>query len=149
MAPAQSMNGTQLLVQIGDGANPEVFTHDCLINTDRGIQFSSDQNRQVVPDCDNPDTPAWSELTLDGLNAVINGAGILHTASVQKWFEWFESGESKNVRVRVNVGAPAGGGYWAGKFKLTDFEVTGSRNEKATSANTLGSDGRVVWVPAT
>ncbi|MFN3746703.1 MAG: phage tail tube protein [Hyphomicrobiaceae bacterium] len=149
MAQVQTLNGTQLLVQVGDGADPEVFAHDCLINTDRGIQFSADQNRQVVPDCEDPDTPAWSELSLDGLSAVINGAGMLHTPSVAGWFAWFTSGASKNVRVRVNAAAAAGGGYWAGRFKLTDFEVTGARNEKSTVSVTLGSDGPVAWVAAT
>ncbi|MBL0374035.1 phage tail protein [Rhizobium sp. KVB221] len=151
MAPVKAMNGTSLLIQIGDGATPtELFAHDCLINTDRGIQFQSETNRQTIPDCDTPDALAWQSLSMDAKSATITGAGMVHTASIPEWHEWFDSGESKNVRVLLNaVSAANGGGHWAGKFKLTGWEVTGARNEKATSSVTLESDGAVTWVDAT
>lgn len=149
MAPVKYLNGTQLLVQIGDGASPEVFTADCLINTDRGISFESETNRQVIPDCTNPDDPAWSVMDKDGLSATITGSGMLHTSSVAEWFEWFNGNTGKNVRVLFNgVSLANGGGHWAGSFKLTGFEVTGARNEKSQVSVTLESDGVVTWVPA-
>lgn len=149
MAIVKSMSGTSLLVQIGDGAEPEVFAADCLINTDRGITFSSDENRQIIPDCDNTDDPAWQTLDKDGLTATISGAGMLHTSSVPDWNDWFNSNDAKNVRVLLNgVTLANGGGHWAGKFKLTSWEVTGARNGRAEVTVTLGSDGPVEFVPA-
>jgi len=148
MTAVKAMNGTKLLIQIGDGASPETFAHDCLINTERGIVFASDENRQIIPDCDNPDDPAWSSLNKDGLTATINGSGMLHTASVEDFFDWFNSDTAKNVRVVINVAGADGGGYWSGAFKLTNFETTGTRNEKATCSVTLGSDGAIVWTDA-
>lgn len=149
MALVKTLAGSQLLVQIGDGASPEVFAADCLINTDRGIQFQSETNRQTVPDCDAPEDPGWSELTVDGLSATITGAGMLHTTSTPDWDDWFRSGASKNVRVKLNgVVLANGGGYWAGAFKLTGWEVSGTRKEKATVSITLESDGVVGWTPA-
>ncbi|WP_309086465.1 phage tail tube protein [Chelativorans sp.] len=148
--PLKPMNGTSLLIQISDGGSPETFAHDCLINTERGIQFASETNRQVIPECEgDPDQPAWSVVSVDGLSATIPGSGMLNTSSVPEWFAWFRSGASKNVRVLLN-GVPAadGGGHWAGAFKLTGWEVTGTRNEKATSSVTLESDGPVAWVDA-
>lgn len=151
MAPVKAMNGTSVLVQIGDGATPtEAFAHDCLINTDRGIQFASETNRQVLPDCDVPDGTAWSTVTKDSLSATITGSGMLHTASVPDWAAWFDGDDAKNVRVKLNgVAAVNGGGHWAGSFKLTGWEITGTRNEKATVSVTLESDGVVTWVDAT
>lgn len=149
MSQVKYMNGTKLLIQIGNGATPsEVFAHDCLINTDRGIAFSADENRQVIPDCDNPDDPAWSVLNKDGLQAQITGSGMLHTTSLEAWFDWFNSDDAKNIRVVIDVPAGAGGGYWEMAAKLTGFEVSGSRNEKATISVTIGSDGPVAWVDA-
>lgn len=149
MTQVSAMQGTKLLVQIGDGGGTEVFAHDCLINTDRGISFASDESRQVIPDCDSPDDPAWQTLDKDGLTATISGAGMLHTASVPTWDAWFRSNDGKNVRVLLNgVGAGAGGGHWAGSFKLTGWEITGTRNDKARVSVTLGSDGEVTWVDA-
>lgn len=149
MALVKAMNGTSLLIQIGDGASPEVFAHDCLINTERGIQFQSETNRQTIPDCDNPDDLAWSSLSKDALSATITGAGMLHTASVPDWTDWFNSDDGKNCRVLLNGVAKAnGGGHWAGSFKLTGWEVTGARNAKAEVSVTLESDGAVAWVDA-
>lgn len=149
MAVVKAMNGTSLLVQIGDGATPEQFAHDCLINTERGISFASETNRQVIPDCDTPDTPAWSVVNKDSFSATISGAGMLHTPSVKEWADWFASDDAKNVRVLLNgVLLADGGGHWAGAFKLTGWEVTGTRNEKATVTVTLESDGPVTWVDA-
>lgn len=148
MALVQAMNGTKLLVQIGDGGSPETFAADCLINAERGIQFASDTNRQIIPDCDAPDTPAWSTLTKDGLNATVTGGGLLHTTSIPTWEAWFAGDEAKNCRVLVDVAGAVGGGYWAGAFKLTGWELTGNRNEKATVSVTLESDGVVAWTDA-
>lgn len=149
MAIVKAMNGTSLLVQIGDGAGTETFAHDCLINAERGIQFQSETNRQTIPDCDAPDNLAWSSLSKDALSATITGSGMLHTASVSNWAAWFASDNGKNCRVLLNgVALASGGGHWAGSFKLTGWEVTGARNEKATVSVTLESDGIVTWVSA-
>lgn len=146
MATVKTINGVQLLVQIGDGASPETFGHDCLINTQRGIAFSADTNEFVVPDCLTPEDPAWKEVTKDGLSAQISGTGMLHTSSVKTWFDWFKGPDTKNIRVKVNVPGADGGGYWQGAFHLTAFEVTGDRNAKAESSETLISSGPVTWV---
>lgn len=149
MALVKTINGQKLLVQIGDGGSPsETFAADCLINTDRGIQFSADANEFIVPDCDDPDAPAWKERTKDGLDATVTGAGMLHTSSVETWFDWFKSADTKNVRVKVDVTGANGGGYWQGAFHLTAFEISGARNEKATASVTLASSGSVVWTDA-
>ncbi|MEH6721292.1 MAG: phage tail tube protein [Aurantimonas endophytica] len=149
MAPVKTINGTQLLVQVGDGAEPEVFAADCLINTERGIAFASDTNEFVIPDCLDPDTPAWKEVTMDGLSAAITGSGMLHTSSIPDWDAWFRSGETKNVRVLLNnVVTVDGGGHWEGAYLLTGWEITGTRNEKAQVSVTLASSGVVTWVDA-
>lgn len=149
MAPIKTLNGKQLLVQIGDGGSPETFAHDCLINTERGIQFTSETNREPVSDCDDPEEPSWSRLDKTSKAATIPGAGRLHTSSIPSWWAWFNSNDAKNVRVLLNgVSGANGGGYWSGPFKLTGFEVTGPETGRATVSVTLESDGEVTWVDA-
>lgn len=141
MTAVPRVKGSKLLVQIGNGATPETFTHDCLINTKRGVQFSSEKTESIMPDCDNPDDPAWKSVSKDGFQATISGAGMLFAASIGTWWDWYNSDNAKNVRFNVT---PAG--YWQGAFKLTDFEVTADGNkDTATSTVTLVSDGAVVW----
>lgn len=149
MAPIDGLKGEKLLVQIGDGATPvEQFSHDCLINAERGIQFSADTTDDTLPDCADPSAPGWKETLKDGLSATVTGGGKLHTTSVPDWFEWFTGDIAKNVRIKVDATAEKGGGYWSGAFKLTAFEVTGNRKEYATTSSTLVSSGKVVWVDA-
>lgn len=150
MAPVKSMNGTKLLIQIGDGEDPEVFAHDCLINTERSFSVEKSTNSFAVIDCDNPDDAAWVERVSDELSAAISGSGVLHTTSLKTWFGYVTSGESYNARILLNgVAAIDGGGHFAGKFKVTNLEITGNRGEKTTVSVALENDGAVTWVDAT
>lgn len=151
MTAVTRVTGSKLLVQIGDGGSPtEVFAHDCLINTARGIKFSSETTEDVMPDCDNPNDPAWKSVSKDGLQATITGSGKLYTSSVEAWWTWFKGDIGKNCRVKIDVLAAAGGGHWAGSFKLTEFEISAGGNKENCEAQvTLVSDGALVWVDAT
>jgi predicted secreted protein len=144
MAAISKIRGTQLYIKVGNGAEPEVFAHPCLINTKRGIQFQSSTNKIIVPDCDNPDDPAWSEAVKDALSATINGAGTLDVAAVAEYDDWFRNPESKQVQVWL-----AALGHWQGGFHLTNFEITGDRGSLAEATITLESDGIIpAFVPA-
>lgn len=140
MAQVDVINGEQLLIQIGNGATPEVFAHDCLINTDRGITFSSTTTTDIVPDCADPSAPAWQQVEKDGLSAQITGSGMLHVSSIQAFYTWFTSEDPKNVKVVVNK---TGGSTWTGSFHLTEFAIQGTRKQKATVSLTLVSNGPV------
>jgi predicted secreted protein len=138
MATPTTKPGTQLLIKIGNGASPEVFSHPCLINAERGIAFNSTTNDIIVPDCTNVDDPAWREVMKDGLSATITGAGIMDNvlATIQSYHTWFIDQDGKNVQVWISTI-----GKWVGSFKLTQFEITGARNEKINVSITLESDG--------
>ena len=148
MAAVKSMAGEKLLIQIGDGATPEVFDHDCLINTDRGMSMSSDVTDVITPDCDDPTLPAWKEIFKDGLQISVSGSGVLHTTSVETWFDWMKIDTSKNIRIKFDVSAALGGGYISGAFKLTAFNVTGTRKNNSTCEVTLMSHGACTWTDA-
>jgi len=144
MAQPTTIRGSQLLIKIGDGASPETFAHPCLINTERGIQFQSQGSDVVVPDCDNPEDPAWLEHVKDGLSATVTGAGTLNTTDIDEFDAWFRSAEPKNIQVWV-----AALGHWAFEAHLTEFQITGTRSEKAQCNISLRSEGIVpAYIPA-
>lgn len=145
MAKPTTLPGSQLYIKIGDGASPEVFAHPCLINAERGIQFSSQGSDEIVPDCATPENPAWMEHTKDGLQATITGSGKLNTSDIEDFDEWFRSKDPKNVQVWAGAL-----GHWVGSFHLTEWSVTGNRGTKAECSITLKSDGVVTaYSPAT
>lgn len=143
MAAVKHARGVSLLIKVGYGASPEVFSIFCSINAARGISFSSTTNDFVLPDCDNPDQLAWVVREKDGLTATINGAGLLNTPDVQTFFDWFKSADSRNVKVVVDVPSVDGGVIFSGAFHLTEFEITGDRGAKMESSLTLVSDGPI------
>lgn len=146
MANTKTMPGQKLLIQIGDGATPvESFAHDCLINAERGIQMQSETNESIVIDCDAPDNPGWKETFKDGLSVSVSGGGNLHTASLKTFFNWLNSDLAKNVRVKFDVTGALGGGYISVPMKLTQFNVTGTRQNNATADITLMSHGVASW----
>ena len=137
------VRGTQVYIKIGDAASPEVFTHPCLINTNRGVKFQSSANKVIVPDCLNPDDPAWESVMVDGLNIAVDGAGILDAAAIPDYDTWWRGGEVKNVQIWLGTK-----GYWQVAMKLINWSITGDRNQYATAAIALNSDGAgSAWTP--
>lgn len=141
MSLLTTLRGTQLYIKVGNGASPEVFSHPCLINTTRGIQFQSNGQDIAVPDCADPDALAWTEHEKQELSATITGAGLLDNilATIQFYDAWFRSPDSRNVQVWTGTS-----GKWAGAFHLTDLNVSaGGRGTKAEITMTLKSDGLI------
>lgn len=140
MAGPSTFNGEELLVQISDGASPAVYSHRCIINTNRSFSRSAQTTQEVVPDCDDPAAPGWMTTEVDGLSATISGEGMVDVASLDFFDDWFEAGSSKSVKVKANV---TGGRTYTGSYKLTQFDISGARKSKATASITLVSTGSV------
>lgn len=141
--PLKSARGVKLVLKVGDGATPEVFTAKCSINTQRGIKFSSTTNEFPEIDCADPEAVAWVLREKTNLSAAVNGAGTLNTPDVQDFFDWLTSPDSKNCQVIVDVPSTDGGVIFSGGFHLTDFEITGDRGTKMECTITLASDGAI------
>lgn len=135
--------GSAVLVKIGDGADSETFTQPTLINTDRGIKFTCETNDISVPDPDNPDDPAWTELFKKAISVEVTGKGILDAVdgTMDTYTTWAGSQDAKNVQIWLSSGI----GYWSGAFKLTDFEVSGTWGDDAEVNLTLKNHGEVTW----
>lgn len=149
MAQAKTVKGTKILVMIGDGASPsESFAHNCSVNGARSFQLSAQTNDVNVPDCDDPDLMAWIEREKVSLGATVQGAGVTNTPDVEFFFNYAKSPDPKNCRVVIDVPGADGGGYFAGAFHCTDFQVSGDRGAKSDISITLQSTGEITWVDA-
>lgn len=148
MARPTTLKGSKLLIQLGNGAGPEVFTAPCALTT-KGINFAAATNDQNVPDCDDPDAPTWTERVISALSAGVSGSGTLALESLETWREWFLSALEKNIRVKVDALAADGGGYFAMSAVLTSFNIGGNQGELATIEVEIQSNGEVTWVDAT
>ena len=147
MAQPHTFSAKLLLIQLGDGGAPETFSAPCGLTT-RGIQLSKETNDTTVPDCDDPDLPAWTERDVVSLSGEISGSGILAGAAVATWRAAYFSTDSVTCRVRINDTGANGGGYFQGEFHLTQFNITGEIGNKAQVEVTLVSDGEITWTAA-
>jgi Phage tail tube protein len=147
MAKPITYTASKLYIQLGDGGSPEVFAEPCGLNT-RGISFTKETNDTTVPDCDDPDAPAWTERGVRTLGAEVTGAGILAAEALPIWWDAFNETASANYRIGINAPPAEEGGYWQGKWHLTRFAVTGELGNKIQVAVTLINDGQQTWVDA-
>lgn len=126
----------QMLIEVGDGASPEVFTAPCGLRT-KSFNLQVETQEDNVPDCDDPDAPAWKEREVTGLSRDITGEGVLADEFLTTWDDWATSGNPRNVRITV------GDYVWTGAYFLTGFEITGQIGNKVNVSVTMQSDGEV------
>lgn len=137
-----AFNSSKLLIRLGDGGSPETFTHPCMINTSRGIAFSSNPTEVLLPFCPpDDDLSAWIEREPDAYTASISGAGIFDRDSHDIFWDWWVSSESKHVHVLIFEE-----GYYSGSAILSSYTISGpGRREKVTFDCTILSDGVWTW----
>jgi hypothetical protein len=149
MAKPITSRSSQFIIRLGDGGSPETFTAPCGLST-KGITFSKETNEINVPDCDDPEAPAWVERATVSLSATVTGDGILAMNDLDTWIAFNESTASRNAQIDLDVDAPntAMGGMWTGKFLMTSFAVTAEVGSKLAVAIELTSDGQITFVPS-
>jgi predicted secreted protein len=145
MAQPTVLAGTKLLLLVGNGASPEVFAEPCGLTT-KSFDFNASTNTNLIPDCDDPEAPAWETTDINALSASLSGSGLMTVASYQVWREWFLSAEGRNMHVKFDH---ADLGHYTGSFKLLNLKHTGSRGNKVTVEVSAKADGAVAWVDAT
>jgi hypothetical protein len=138
MAQATTYPFSQFLVKIGDGGSPEVFTDPCGL-TSKGLTRTANLNDTNIPDCDDPDAPSWLGRDVVSYQGAIAGSGVVATESFDTWEDWWNAGETRNVRIEL------GADYaWIMPAKLQEFAITAERGNKVQMTVAIVSDGAVV-----
>jgi hypothetical protein len=145
--PVKYASGVLLLVMVGDGGSPEVFTAFCTINAVRTLVGDTKTNDFNIPDCTDQDALGWLAREKISIEYTVTGQGILNTPDVIEFSEWLADTASRNCQIVVDVPNADGGVVFAGPFHLTHFELTGDRGTKMEATLTLISDGEIVVTP--
>ena len=148
MAQPQTLKPGNLIVEIGDGGSPEVFSAPCGF-TQKSFQRNKSLGEVVIPDCDLPDAPAWVARDVQSTSWSITGEGILAGAAVAVWDTFFASDTSRNVRITESWAAPVGTITYIGKMHIESLEIGASRGGGAATINvSMQSDGAYTRSPA-
>lgn len=129
MAQAKTLRFGQQSILIGDGADPEVFAAPCGF-TSLTLTVNIETATTNVPDCTDPELPAWLISDEVSKQMVVGGQGVLDTDAMQVWREWLLEGGERNVRWSTDGTGANGGGYFEAPGILTTFEETGERGQR-------------------
>ena len=147
MAQAKTLRFPDQLLMIGDGADPEVFSAPCGF-TSLNMTVNIETNTTNVPDCADPDLPAWLESDEVSKQMQVGGEGVIDTDALQMWRDWLMAGGEKNVRWFTAGAAANGGGYFQAPGILTAYEETGARGERWSLSITVTLNGKPAWTDA-
>lgn len=143
MAAVNKVKATALLIKVGNGASPEVFTALCTINAQRGLSIAATTSETAVPDCADPDLPAWLDREKVSISADVNGAGTLHSDDLQTCYNLISGSAAVNLQIVLDVAGAVGGRTFEGAFHMTQFEVSGTKGELVNATMAFQSTGTV------
>lgn len=144
MAKPTTYAGSLVAIYL-ETTTPGTFARPCGLNN-HTVSFTKNTREVQVPDCDDPELPAWIERGVESLDFSASGSGILAAEAVDDWWDAFNTTDSINARVYIGANDDTTNGkYWAGKVHVTGFEVTGERGDKAQANVSIVSDGELTF----
>jgi hypothetical protein len=112
-----------LVLSIGDGAGPEVFTPLCSFAAgSRGYEFLTNFAERKVADCVTPTNPMLTKRTAESQDWSVDADGTCNAGDDKTLADWAKSGLAKNIKV---VNTVTGGLTVAGSAFLQSFRVIG------------------------
>jgi hypothetical protein len=146
----RTLSFSNFKVYISDTDSPGVYTAPCGF-TQKALTIDAETSDVTVPDCDNPEDPAWTERSVTALSATITGAGVMAMASLTTWQTWALAATARTVRVEFDDTGANGGGYYEGDAILQSLGhavALGSDGNKAQLNVNIISTGEWTWTAA-
>lgn len=145
MAQPTTIKDGSFILELGDGATPEVFSAPCGF-TQKSLTLSSSLSEVLIPDCNNPDAPIYVARDVQSKSLEVSGEGVLAAESLVTWINWYKSAASKNIRLRQVFPAPTGTITFSCAALAENIEFSGSRgNGRVTINVSIASDGEITF----
>ena len=139
----------RLVIQLGDGADPEVFAHTCGANA-FGITLTNNLGENTVLDCDDPlDVPPAVVRHLESQDTSATISGMVTTEAWPTWRAWADGGTEKNIKLFRDESAANNGGSWELPAYLASLELSKESGGKVTFTATISGAGQRTWTDAT
>lgn len=136
--------GRTLLIKMGDGAGPEVFTTLCGLTT-KTLTINNSEVDVTSADCDAPGGPLWTEV-LDGVKRIsVAGNGFFKDHANEALATTVAM--SGNPIANFEIIVPQLGTF-AGAFFLGTMEYGGEQEGGVTYSLALASTGPVTFTAA-
>ncbi|MER9170914.1 phage tail protein [Mesorhizobium australicum] len=140
VTPGQQV-GRLLLIQIGDGGSPEVFSSLCGIVT-RSFNMSANDVDTTIPDCTNPAATPQKTGTPGIKQRTFTGAGkFVASANTTAFLQHVTDATVFNAKVIV-----PGLGTFTGSWYVTSFEFSGAMEGNMDFTGTFMAGGALTFV---
>lgn len=147
MALAKTLTFGKQLLLLGDGESSETFAAPCGFEQ-LSLTVNIATNETNVPDCADPDLPAWLVSSEVSKQMVLSGSGVLDTDAMQEWRDWLTAGGEKNVRWKTEGLKANGGGHYQAPGILAAYAENGQRGGLWQVSVTINLNGKPVWTDA-
>lgn len=145
MARPTTFVGSSVAIYLESSTTPGEFNRPCGLNS-HSATFTKNLTEVMVPDCDDPELPAWVARGVESLDFSANGSGILAAEALDDWWGAFNTTESVLARIYVGKATDtANGRYWQGMVHVNSFEITGERGNRAQASVSVVSDGELTY----
>lgn len=136
-----------IVIEMGNGASPEVFTPLCGIRTP-GMTAQTNGNDDFANDCADPESVPVRYFLPTGEQWDMSGAGVVNLDNLETIYN--AKGVTKNYRYSIGKAANQTGSeyYFAGPAVLTNIQIGGSEDNFASIDLTFVSDGPWALVEA-
>lgn len=110
----------------------------------------------AMPDCDDPDLPAWLEAYLISNQMVVTGTGTAARESFKEFEAWDRGttyagatleGGMKTARLVLDIAKADGGGHYEGDALLSQWEASAQNRAPWTFSFGVTFSGQPTWVP--
>ena len=143
MARPETVKFGKVVVSLAKFGTGTGFGAPCGL-TQKSFVRSKSLNDVAVPDCDDPDAPAWSERDVASMSATISGSGVLAKSAIPDWEAALADGDSVACQVEV-IYANNDVDVYLGNFHVENFEIGATRGDRAQVSITMQSDGAISY----
>lgn len=140
MAQPTTIRFGKFRVLLGDSSSPINYAAPCGF-TSKSLVLSKNLTDVNLPDCDDPDAPAWVGRDVESLTASITGEGVMAYESVARWMDAFEDTDS--VPVKVEIEFPLVTYTYTGLMHLSSLTFGAEQGGRVTANVEMQSDGEL------
>lgn len=146
MAQPKTKTFGQGVFRVGDGGSVEQFTTVCGF-TSLSQTVNVETGTTNVPDCIDPDLPAWPEVDIISNTMLFDMSGVVAASEMDIWRDWILNSSAVNVQFFIDGPESEGGGTWEGVGKLTGHSLEGERGQRWQRTEQVTISGKPTWTP--
>lgn len=136
--------GRALLVKIGDGADPVVYSNLCGLNS-KSLTLNNSSIDVTTPDCTSPEGALYTETLAGVKNVSVSGDGFFEDSTAEARMNTVAMANDNKTDFEIVV--PDFGTY-AGEFRISSLEFGGETEGGVTYSVSLESSGTVTFTAA-